>query len=106
MTMFHVYAMAAPINAFLFCAFITFFLKNFKMASAKRMLVTYAIYVPLAFTMCAGGNGIFNIDMSVFNLVQFLMYIAAGACVCTGIYFFYERGTIGRKIEAKRKGKK
>ncbi|MBQ3587302.1 MAG: hypothetical protein II977_01915 [Oscillospiraceae bacterium] len=106
MTMFHVYAIAAPINAFLFCAFITYFLKNFKMRSNVRMTVTYLVYVLLAFVQCAGGNGIFGIDMSVFNLTQFLMFITAGACVCIGIYFFYERGNIGQKIEDRRKGKK
>ena len=106
MTMFQVYAIAAPLNAFIWCAFITFFLKKMHLKSHIRMLVTYAVYLMISFATCAGGNGLFNLDMSVFNLTQFLLYAFAGACVCIGIYCFYERGNIGSKIEARRNAKK
>lgn len=106
MTMYQVYAIAAPLNAFIWCAFITFFLKKLHLKSHIRMLVTYGIYLMISFATCAGGNGIFNIDMSVFNLTQFILFAFAGMCVCIGIYFFYERGNIGRKIEEKRNAKK
>lgn len=105
MTMFQVYAIAAPLNAFIWCAFITFFLKKMHLKSHIRVIVTYLIYIMITFSVCSGGNGIFNMDMSVFNVTQFLLYAASGACVCIGLYCFYERGNIGRKIEEKRNAK-
>ncbi len=105
MTMFQVYAIAAPLNAFLWCAFITYFMRKWKIKTHIKMIITYIIYVFLAFAQCAGGNGIFNVDMSVFNTTQFIMFITAGLCVCIGIYCLFERNNIAAKIAAK-KGKK
>lgn len=105
MTMFHVYALAAPIYSFIWCAFITFFLKRMHLKNHVRVIVTYLIYLMLTFAICAGGNGIFNINMEVFNSTQFILYSISGACVCLGLYLFYERGNIGRKIEEKRNAK-
>ncbi|MBQ8604990.1 MAG: hypothetical protein IJ410_09150 [Oscillospiraceae bacterium] len=106
MTMFQVYAIAAPISAFIWCAIITFFLKNFHLKSHIRVIVTYVIYLMIAFAMSSGGNGLLNIDMSVFNSAQFMMYAVAGLCVCLGLYLFYERGNIGQKLEDRRNAKK
>lgn len=106
MSTFTIYAIAAPLNAFICCAFITFLMKRMKLKSSVRLIITYLIYVLLAFAMCAGGNGIFNIDMSVFNLTLFLLYISSGLCVCIAIYCFYERGRIADKIHAKSDAKK
>lgn len=102
MDMFMVNAIAAPINALLCCAMITFFLKGFKLKPAKRMVFTYVIYMLLSFVGCAGGNGIFNIDMANFDTTRFLLYIVSGFCVCLGIYLFYIRGEISEKIAAKK----
>jgi len=105
MTMFQVYALAAPLNAFIWCAFITFFLKRLRLKSHIRVIVIYLIYLMITFSVSSGGNGIFNVDMSAFNVTQFVLYAASGACVCLGLYFFYERGNISRKLEEKRKAK-
>ena len=106
MSMFQVYMLAAPFNAFIWCAVITLFLKKMHLKSNVRVIVTYLIYLMISFATCAGGNGLFNINMEVFSIVQFVLYAAAGLCVCIGLYCFYERGNIGRKIEAKRNAKK
>ncbi len=106
MNTFVIYAFAAPINAFICCSFITFFMKKMNLSSAKRLTITFLIYSLIAFGMCAGGNGILNIDMSVFNLTLFLLYIVSGFCVCLCIYCFYERDKIAEKVEQKRNSKK
>ena len=105
MTMFQVYALAAPLNAFIWCAFITFFLKRMHLKNHVRVIVTFFIYMLITFATCAGGNGIFNIDMSVFNVTQFALYAISGACVCLGLFLFYERGNIGQKLEDRRNAK-
>lgn len=101
-----IYAIAAPVNAFICCAFIAFFIKKMHLTSRVRMTVTFLVYCLIAFVMCAGGNGLLNIDMSNFNSTLFVLYVVSGFCVCLGIYFFYERGNIGRKLEEKRAAKK
>lgn len=106
MNTFMVYAFAAPLNAFICCSFITFFMKRMNLSSAKRLIITFFVYSLMAFGMCAGGNGLLNIDMSVFNLTLFLLYIVSGFCVCIGIYCFYERDKIADKFEQKRNSKK
>jgi len=106
MNTFTLYAIAAPLNAFIFCACITFALKNFHLKSHIRALVTFVVYTMLAFAMSAGGNGLLNLDVESFNLVQFLLYTASGLCVCLFLFLFYERGNIGSKIEARRNNKK
>ena len=68
--------------------------------------LTYAIYVLLAFVMCAGGNGLFNLDLSVFNLVLFLFYCSAGICACIFVYVFFERSSLGTKAANISKRKK
>ena len=105
MTMFHVYALAAPFFAFIWCAFITLFLKKMHLKSHVRAIVTYIIYLMVTFSMTAGGNGIFSLDFSNFNKVQFILYAASGACVCLGLFLFYERGNIGQKLEDRRNAK-
>ena len=106
MSTFAVYAIAAPLNAFICCSFITFFMKKMNLSSIKRLVITFCIYALIAFGMCAGGNGILNIDMSVFNLPLFLLYISSGFCVCIGIYCFYERDRLADKYHEKKRAKK
>ncbi len=106
MNTFMIYALAAPVNAFICCAFITFFIKKMNLKNTTRMMVTFFSYCLLAFVMCAGGNGLFNIDMSAFNLTLFVLYVVSGFCVCLGIYFFYERRNIGMKLEERKAAKK
>ena len=101
------YAIAAPLNALACCSAIAFLVSKwgFKKSIVKVGL-TYAIYVLLAFVMCAGGNGIFRLDMEVFNLVLFLFYCSAGICACILVYVFFERSSLGEKAAARKKGKK
>lgn len=75
------------------------------MKPSVRMIVTYVAYVLFSFVNCAGGNGLFNVDMSVFNVTNFVLYVISGFCVCLGIYFYLNRSEISRKLAAK-KGKK
>lgn len=105
---FTIYAIASPINAFVCCSFITFFLKNLHLKTTVRVTVTYIVYLLLSFVTCAGGNGLFNLDMENFQLMRFLLFCASGLCVCIGFYFFYERGNISEKIRQRQaaKGKK
>ena len=105
---FTVWAIASPLNAFICCSFITFFLKNLHLKNHIRMGLTYFVYILLSFVTCAGGNGLFNLDMENFQLMRFLLFTASGFCVCLGIYFFFERGNISEKIrqrQAQKKGK-
>ncbi len=106
MSEFTVWAITAPLNAFICCAFITFFMKRMKISTALRMTITFIAYVLLSFIFCSGGNGLFEIDMTTFQLPRFLLYVASGFCVCLGIYFFFERGTISKKLAEKRDAKK
>ena len=64
------------------------------------------IYVLLAFVMCAGGEGLLNLNLEVFNLVLFLFYCAGGLCACILVYVFFERSALGEKAAAGKKGKK
>ena len=106
MSTFAVYAIAAPLNAFICCSFITFFMKKMNLSSIKRLVITFIIYSFIAFGMCAGGNGLLNIDMAVFNLTLFLLYIVSGFCVCIGIYCFYERDRLAEKYEKRKAARK
>lgn len=98
------YAIAGFLNSFICCSAIAFLVSKWKsLKSIIKVGITYAVYLLLAFVMSAGGNGLFNIDMSVFNLIQFLFYCAGGICSCILVYVFFERETLGRKAK---KGKK
>ena len=103
------YAVAAFLNAMICCPAIAFLVNKWgKMKSIVKVALTYAIYVMLAFTMSAGGNGLLNLDMSKFNLVLFLFYCSAGICACIFVYVFFERsalGTMAAKGKNSKKGK-
>ena len=105
MNTFTVYAIAAPLNAFICCAFITFFMKKMRLTPEVRMLSTFGIYALLAFAISSGGQGITNLDFSTFNTTLFILYLASGVCVCLGIYFFYKRGDISAKLAEKKNAK-
>ncbi|MBR5521377.1 MAG: hypothetical protein IKU54_05205 [Oscillospiraceae bacterium] len=105
MTMFHVYVIAGPINALIWCACITFLLKNFHLKSHIRAMITYLVYLIITFSVCGSGGGIFNMDFATFDTTKFVVFAASGFCVCLFLFLFYERGNIGRKIEAKRNAK-
>ncbi|MBQ7903745.1 MAG: hypothetical protein IJ362_08455 [Oscillospiraceae bacterium] len=98
------YAIAGFLNSFICCSAIAFLVSKWKgLKSIVKVGITYAVYVLLAFVMSAGGNGLFNIDMSVFNLTLFLFYCAGGICSCILVYVFLEREALGVKAK---KGKK
>ncbi|MEG1782089.1 MAG: hypothetical protein RR253_02445 [Oscillospiraceae bacterium] len=102
MNTFTIYAIAAPLNAFICCAFITFFMKRLKLTPEIRMISTFVIYALIAFAISSGGQGLFHFDMSTFNLTLFTLYIASGICVCMGIYAFYKRSDISKKLAEKK----
>ncbi len=98
------YAIAAPLNAIFCCSAIAFLVNKWGFKkSITKVVVTYAIYVMLAFTMCAGGEGLLRLDLAVFNLPLFLFYCAGGICACVLVYVFLERSYLG---EIAKKGKK
>ncbi len=98
------YAIAGLTNALICCSAIAFLVSKWKgLKSIYKVAITYAVYVLLAFVMCAGGNGLFNIDMSVFNLTLFLFYCAGGICASILVYVFFEREALSKKAK---KGKK
>ena len=101
------YAIAAPLNALFCCSAIAFLVNKwgFKKSTVK-VGITYAIYVLLAFVMCAGGEGLLNLNLEVFNLVLFLFYCAGGICACILVYVFFERSSLGEKAASLKKGKK
>ena len=101
------YAIAAPLNAMACCSAIAFLVSKwgFKKSIVKVGL-TYAIYVLLAFVLCAGGEGLLSLDLTVFNLVLFLFYCAGGICACILIYVFFERSALGTKAANITKRKK
>ena len=99
------YAIAAPLNALFCCSAIAFLVNKWgNWKSIVKVAVTYGIYILLAFVMCAGGNGLLNLDMAKFNVVLFLFYCAGGLCASILIYVFLERRNLGAK--AAKKGKK
>ena len=101
------YAIAAPLNAMACCSAIAFLVSKWGIKSSMvKVGLTYAIYVMLAFVLCAGGEGLLRINMEVFNLVLFLFYCAGGICACILIYVFFERSSLGTKAAAMKKGKK
>ena len=101
------YAIAGFLNAMICCSAIAFLVNKWGFKSSLvKVGLTYVIYVLLAFVLCAGGNGIFKLDMSVFNLVLFLFYCAGGICACIFVYVFFERSNLGTKAAALRKNKK
>ncbi len=107
MNTFTAYAIAGFLNAIACCSAIAFLVSKWKsLKSIYKVGITYAVYVLLAFCMSAGGNGLLNLDMSVFNLPLFLFYCAGGVCSCIMIYVFFERSNLGTKAARLKKGKK
>ena len=102
------YAIAGFLNAIICCSAIAFLVNKWKsLKSIIKVGITYVVYILLAFVMCAGGNGLLNLDMSRFNLTLFLFYCAGGLCSCILIYVFFERMSLGKKAkEMGKKGKK
>ena len=98
MNTYQVYAIAAPLNAFICCAFISLFIKSLHLKTSIRVVVTYIVYVLLTFVTCAGGEGLFNINMENFLLTKFVLFSIAGACVCAGLYVYFEKSNISDKI--------
>ena len=74
--------------------------------SIVKVGITYGVYVLLAFVLSAGGNGLLNLDLEVFNLTLFLFYCAGGICACIMIYVFFERSSLGTKAAKITKRKK
>ena len=107
MNAFTAYAIAGFLNSIACCSAIAFVVNKwgFKKSIVKVGL-TYAIYVLLAFVMCAGGEGLLNLNLEVFNLMLFLFYCAGGICACILVYVFFERSALGEKAAAGKKGKK
>ena len=58
------YIITVPITAFITCAFIIMFMSKIKMKPELRMTIVFVVYAIFAFVMGAGGNGIFNLDVS------------------------------------------
>ncbi len=108
MNAFTAYAIAGFLNSLACCSAIAFLVSKWKsLKSIYKVGITYAVYVLLAFVMSAGGNGLMNLDMSVFNLPLFLFYCAGGICSCIMIYVFFERSSLGTKAaNITKKGKK
>ena len=100
------YAIAAPLNALFCCSAIAFVVNKWGFKkSIVKVALTYVIYVLLAFVMCAGGEGLLNLNLEVFNLMLFLFYCAGGICACILVYVFFERSKLGT-MAASKKNKK
>lgn len=106
MTDIQLYIITAPLTAFITCAFIIMFMSKLKMKPELRMTIVFAVYAIFAFVMGAGGNGIFNLDLSTFNGTQYMFRLVAGVFVCFGLYLFYKRGDIADKMHEKQAAKK
>ena len=78
MNTFVVYAIAAPINAFICCAFITFFMRKINISAEMKAVATFIVYVFLAFAITAQGQGLFNINFMTFNWTLFFLYVTSG----------------------------
>ncbi len=104
MNSFAIYALAGALNALILCSTLSLFIKKMNLSPLKQTLLTFVIYVMIAFVLSSGGHGIFDLDMSVFNLTQFLLYFCGGVCVCTTRYIL----DISRQksAQAAKKGKK
>ena len=100
------YIITAPITAFITCAFIIMFMSKIKMKPELRMTIVFVVYAIFAFVMGAGGNGIFNLDMSACNGIQYMFRLIAGVFVCLGLYLFYRRGDIADKMHEKQAARK
>ncbi len=106
MTQTTLYAITAPINALISCAFISLFMKRIKLKPSVRCVAVFVVYVLFAFVMGAGGYGLFNMNMANYNWMEFIFRVVAGFCVCIFLFLFYSRGEIAEKMEAKKKAKK
>lgn len=105
MSMTAVYAISAPLTAFICCAFISLLMKPLKLNDKLRMIIVYVAFFLLCFVMEAGGNGITNIDFASFNSTRFIFRVVAGVFVCIGMYLFYIRDVLSDKYERARKAK-
>ena len=107
MSMTMVYAISAPITAFVTCAFLSFMMKNFKMGYKLRMIIVYLAFLRLCFVMESGGSSVFNIDTEFFNFQRFIFRAVAGIFVCIGMYLWYIRDELsdkyGDKLDKKSK---
>ncbi len=107
MSAFSAYAIAGFTNALICCSAIAFLVSKWtKLKSIVKVGITYGVYVLLAFVLSAGGNGLLNLDMEVFNLTLFLFYCSGGICACILIYVFLERSSLGTKAAKITKRKK
>ena len=107
MSAFTAYAIAGFTNALICCSAIAFLVSKWtKLTSIVKVGITYGVYVLLAFVLSAGGNGLLNLDLKVFNLTLFLFYCAGGICACIMIYVFFERSSLGTKAAKITKRKK
>ena len=107
MSVFSAYAIAGFTNALICCSAIAFLVSKWtKLKSIVKVGITYGVYVLLAFVLSAGGNGLLNLDLKVFNLTLFLFYCAGGICACTLVYVFFERSSLGTKAAKITKRKK
>lgn len=94
----NVYAIAAPLNAFITCAFIMLFMSKIKLKPEIKCPIIYVTYVIFAFVMGAGGNGLLNIDMTQFDKIMFLYRVVAGVFVCLGLYLFMKRSDLAKAL--------
>ena len=107
MSTFSAYAIAGFTNALICCSAIAFLVSKWtKLKSFVKVGITYGVYVLLAFVLSAGGNGLLNLALKVFNLTLFLFYCAGGFCACIMIYVFFERSSLGTKAANITKRKK
>ncbi len=86
MNSFAIYALAAALNALIVCSALSLFTKKLPVSELMQNVITFLIYIMIAFVLSSGGHGIFDIDMEVFNLTQFLLYFCGGVCVCITKY--------------------
>ena len=105
MSMTAVYALSAPLTAFICCAFISFMMKPLKLNDKLRMIIVYVVFLILCFAMEAGSQGITRIDFTAFNFTRFIFRVVAGLFVCIGMYLFYIRDVLSDKYERARKAK-
>ena len=91
-------AITAPLNAFITCAFIMLFMSKIKLKPEIKCPIIYLVYAVFAFVMGAGGNGLFNLDMSKFDMTMYIYRLVAGVFVCLGLYLYIKRGDLARTL--------
>ena len=78
-------AFACFMNALVCCGLIQLLLRRF-VKSDWRYVITYIMYVMLAFIMVTPGEGILKVNFAELDLTRFVLYLLGGACVCVMLY--------------------